>query len=458
MAPPFRRPRARAALAAAVAVAVAGGGCGRADPAAEPTAGPASTPVAGPVADPACTAFERYGDLTGTTVSITETTTDAGPRIGAFGVFESCTGARVQQHGAASVAEQVQAGQPPDLAYVPGSAALAELVRLTGAAKPAPPPVAVNVAEFYPETYRAAGSVDGTLYAAPLDGVVKSLVWYSPRSFAARGYPVPSTWDDLTALSQRIVADGGTPWCAGAAAGPSTGWPLVDWLEDSVLRTAGPEVFDAWVSHAIPADAPQIGAALDDIGTILRNGAFVNGGIGDPASIATTSLGDGGVPIVSGSCFLHRQADDFAASWPAGTGIGENGDVFVFRMPPRSADAEPTALAGGGFVVAFSDRREVQALQAYLSTPDWAKAMAGATRGRWVSPNSGLDPATVVDPVSRVALGVLQDPRMTIRYDGSDRMPAVVGSTALPQAMTAWVTGTPTADALAAVEASWPRQ
>ena len=44
-----------------------------------------------------------------------------------------------------------------------------------------------------------------------------------------------------------------------------------------------------------------------------------------------------------------------------------------------------------------------------------------------------------------------------LRYDGSDRMPAVVGSGALPQALLAWVSGTPAADALAGAEAAWPR-
>ena len=32
-------------------------------------------------------------------------------------------------------------------------------------------------------------------------------------AFDAAGYEVPTTWEELIALSDRIVADGGVPWC-----------------------------------------------------------------------------------------------------------------------------------------------------------------------------------------------------------------------------------------------------
>jgi len=445
---PRRRLRRRARLAAVLAAGLAAVGCTW-----------APVPPQPPPPDPACAPFERYGDLSGTSVRIVEASSDPGrPRIGGYAAFARCTGTRIEYHRVPAIADALRAGDPaPDLGYLPDAAALADLVRQTGAVVPVSPPVAANVAEFYPETYRAAGSVDGTLYAAPLDGSVKSLVWFSPRVFAARGYRVPTDWAELLALSERSAADGHTPWCAAAGAGPATGSPLVDALEDTLLGTAGPEVFDAWVGHTIPTDSPQLVAALDELGRIARNSAFVNGGIGDPASIASTPVAAGGLPILTGSCLLHRQADRYADAWPAGTDISPGGDVFAFRLPPRTPDAGPTALVGGGFVVAFSDRREVAGLQAHLSTPEAATAMARELGPGWLSPNSGLDPDALGDPLERLALDVLQDPRTTLRYDGSDRMPATVGAGSLPRALTAWITGATSTDALAAAEAGWPR-
>jgi len=37
---------------------------------------------------------------------------------------------------------------------------------------------------------------------------VKSLVWYSPDNFEDNGYEVPTTMEDLIALSDQMVADG----------------------------------------------------------------------------------------------------------------------------------------------------------------------------------------------------------------------------------------------------------
>jgi alpha-glucoside transport system substrate-binding protein len=99
----------------------------------------------------------------------------------------------------------------------------------------------------------------------------------------------------------------------------------------------------------------------------------------------------------------------------------------------------------------------VTALQAHLSTPEAATAMARELGPGWLSPNSGLDPDALGDPLERLALDVLQDPRTTLRYDGSDRMPATVGASSLPRALTAWITGATSTDALAAAEAGWPR-
>ena len=168
----------------------------------------APVPPQPPPPDPACAPYERYGDLSGTSVRIVEASTDPGrPRIGGYAAFARCTGTRIEYHRVPAIADALRAGDPaPDLGYLPDAAALADLVRQTGAVVPVSPPVAANVAEFYPETYRAAGSVDGTLYAAPLDGSVKSLVWFSPRVFAARGYRIPTDWAELLALSERSAA------------------------------------------------------------------------------------------------------------------------------------------------------------------------------------------------------------------------------------------------------------
>ena len=108
------------------------------------------------------------------------------------------------------------------------------------------------------------GIVNGAMYAVPFDASVKSLVWYSPKMFAAKGYLVPQTWDQMVALSDKIAADpsGIKPWCAGVASGAATGWTATDWLEEVVLRQAGPDVYDQWIAHTVKFSDPQIAAQM----------------------------------------------------------------------------------------------------------------------------------------------------------------------------------------------------
>ncbi|MED5528127.1 MAG: carbohydrate ABC transporter substrate-binding protein, partial [Actinomycetota bacterium] len=107
---------------------------------------------------------------------------------------------------------------------------------------------------------------------------------------------------------------------------------------------------------------------------------------------------------------------------------------------------------------AFADRPEVQAVQAYLASPEFHTSRVA--RGGWVSANTGVPLDTYpVDSIEQMTAGYLTDPKSTVRLDASDLMPAVVGEGALPEQMTAWFADQKsTADSLAAIDAAWPPQ
>ena len=101
-------------------------------------------------------------------------------------------------------------------------------------------------------------------------------------------------------------------------------------------------------THKIPFNDPKIAESLDRVGAILKNDKYVNGGIGDVKSIATTPWTDGGFPILKDKCAMMRQANFYAANWPKGTDVSENGKVFAFYLPPtndRQRQARPRAVA-----------------------------------------------------------------------------------------------------------------
>ena len=232
---------------------------------------------------------------------------------------------------------------------------------------------------------------------------------------------------------------------------------MTDWLEDAILRDDGPDFYDQWVKHEVPFNDPKVAASLDRVGNILKNDKYVNAGIGDVKSIATTTFQDGGLPVASGKCAMHRQASFYANFWPKGTKVEEGGDIYAFYLPPTNTDNGKPVLGGGEFIAAFSDSPEVQAFQTYLSSDVWANEKAKATpTGGWVTANTGLDVNNLVSPIDKLSAQTFQDPDAVFRFDGSDQMPGAVGSGSFWKEMTAWITGESTKDALDKIEASWP--
>ncbi|MGY1712184.1 ABC transporter substrate-binding protein [Geodermatophilus sp. SYSU D00758] len=409
-----------------------------------------------------CAPYEEFGDLEGETVSVYTSIVDPEdqPHIDSYVPFEECTGVDVQYEGSrefeAQLVVRTQSGNAPDIAFIPQPGLLANLVR-SGDVVPAPAQVEANVDEYWDESWKEYGSVDGEFYAAPLGANAKSFVWYSPAAFEEAGYEIPQTWDEMIALSDEIAATGAKPWCAGIGSGDATGWPATDWLEDVVLRTAGPEVYDQWVNHEIPFNDPQIVEALNTVGEILKNPEYVNGGLGEVQSIASTEFGDAGLPILDGSCFMHRQASFYQANWPEGTEVAEDGDVFAFPLPPIGDAGTPPVLGGGEFTAAFNDDPATQAFQTYLSSPEWANIKAQVSGPGWVSANTGLEVDNLVSPIDQLSAELFQDPEAVFRFDGSDLMPGEIGAGALWTELTNWIANDKSSEAvLTDVENAWP--
>ena len=416
-------------------------------------------------ADVDCAAFEQYGDLEGKEVSVYTSIVEpeSVQQTDSYIPFEECTGAEFVYEGSrefeAQLPVRLQAGNPPDIAYIPQPGFLASIVAdYPDAVVAAPQAVIDNAAEYYTEGWVNYGTVDGTLYATPLGANVKSFVWYSPSAFEENGYEIPTTWDDLMALTDQIAEDfpDAKPWCAGIESGDATGWPATDFLEDVMLRTAGADAYDQWVTHEIPFNDPQVLTALETVGSILKDPARVNGGLGDVQSIATVPWNEAANAIPDQLCFLHRAANFYQANWDPSLTVAEDGDVYAFYLPGKTADDKPL-LGGGEFVTAFADRPEVQAFQAYLSSPEWANAKAEATGQGWLSANSGLDPDLLQSPIDQLSFDLLTDDSYTFRFDGSDQMPGAVGADAFWKQMTAWI-GEDQSDqeTLDNIEAAWP--
>jgi alpha-glucoside transport system substrate-binding protein len=403
-----------------------------------------------------CAPYESYGTFEGDEVSISGTIVEVeADRLNeSWADFAACTGISIDYQGTqefeANIRTLAEGGNPPDLGIFPQPGLFADIAA-GGFFVPAPEAVEANVDEFWSEDWKAYGTVDGTFYGAPLMASIKGYVWYSPSEFNDKGYEIPTTLTELNDLADTIAAEGDhKPWCASYASDAATGWPVTDWIEDYVLREQGPEYYDQWYKHEIPFNDPGVVEAFDSVGDILKNEDMV----GDVTAGLSIPFGEGGLPILDGTCSLHHQASFYEGFWGDGVTVAPDGDVFAFLLPPVSAD-DPLAVTGGGEIVgAFSDEPAVQAFQAFLASDTWANNRVAL--GGVISANSGLDASLASSPLLEQSIEILQDPNTTYRFDASDLMPGAVGGNSFFKGIVDWIGGESSQSVADKIEAGWP--
>lgn len=426
-------------------------------PTAEPTAAPTEPP---PEPTPEGSTLERAmaGEFAGTTVSVFGKWTEAEGEnfVAALAPFEEATGIDVLYEGSAEfetlITVRVEAGDAPDIAGFPQPGLMAEFVHQGAIPDHAPFFDMEQLQADYSEAWINLATVDGQLSGVIYRANTKSIVWYPVEAFEAAGYEIPETWDDLIALSDRIVEEQGvTPWCISMEHGGNTGWVATDWIEDILLRTAPPEVYDQWLAHEIPFDSPEVLQAAQIAEDIFFNEDYVYGGT---SGILTIWVGDTQTPMFEDppQCWFHKQAGWIPDFWPEGTEPGVDSSFFYF--PPIDEEFGRPVLGAGDVFSAFNDRPETVALMQYLASPEGARVWI--ERGGLISPNRRVPVEWYGTYVDRAQAEILQN-ATTLRFDASDLMPAEVGAGTFWAGMVDWVSGdAELATVLAEIEASWP--
>ena len=371
----------------------------------------------------------------------------------ALAPFEEKTGIEVVYEGTDAFATllpvRVESGNAPDIAMFPQPGLMRDFAQ-SGQLIPVSDFMEQSkLAEAYSQDWLDLTNVDDKLYGVWYRASVKSLVWYNPEAFAAKGYEVPQTWSEMIALSDKIVADGGTPWCLGMESGDATGWVGTDWVEDIMLRTAGAEMYDKWISHEIPFDAPPVKEAFNKFGEIVLNPKYVEGGV---VGAISTPFGDSprGLLREPPSCYLHRQANFIASFFPAEAELGKNMTVFPFpSIKPEQSN--PVLVAGDVFAM-FNDTPEARALMEYLATPEpheiWAKL------GGFISPHRAVSLDVYPDEVTTKQAEILAEAEV-VRFDASDMMPSSVGTGTFWTGIIDYVGGDDVDEVLKEIEQSW---
>jgi alpha-glucoside transport system substrate-binding protein len=406
-------------------------------------------------------AFDNL-DLSGVTITV------SGPWLApeddylrrVFMPFEQATGATVKYNGSDSFEQQIlidaQAGTPPNIAFFPQPGLAADM-----ASRGYLTPVSNDVKQTVLNNYAAGQSwVDLATYGDKMGndnfyGVfyradVKSLVWYSPDNFDDYGYEVPESMEELFELTAQIAADGETPWCIGLGSGAATGWPATDWVEDFMLRTQPPAVYDEWVSHEMRFNDARVVKAIEEFGKIAKVDEYVAGGA---EAVGTTDFRDSPKDLFSvpPKCFMHRQASFIPAFFPEGTVVGEDVDFFYFPAY-ESKDLGKPVLGAGTVAGITKANAGTEALLSYLLTP--LAHELWMEKGNFLTANKLVNTDLYASDTQR-ALGDILLNATTFRFDGSDLMPGAIGAGSFWTGMVNYVSGYSAARVANEIEQSW---
>ena len=371
-----------------------------------------------------------------------------------FAPLEKCTGMKVVYDGTDQFETEIKVkmagGNPPDVIDFPQPGGLNDLI-VKGSMKAFPDTLAKAVTTENLDGWPQLATVGGKVYGVPGRANVKSLIWYSPAMFKEKGYELPKTFEEVKTLSDKIVADGGTPWCVGIESGVATGWVITDWFEDFMMRINGPEVYDQWVQHKIPFNDPKVKAVADAVASYVKNPKYI-GGENAVKAIASTKFQEGGFPILEKKCYMHKQASFYSGIWAKGTKIGPDGDVN-FAYFPSPAGGKKYMEGGGDLIGAGTDKPETFAVLSYTNSAQYqTDTVAAGETG--LSTRKDFDTTQIKDPVQKGFADLLKGSDV-FRFDGADMMPAAVGSGSFWKEATAWILGGSTDDMLNNIEKSW---
>ena len=375
--------------------------------------------------------------------------------------FRQATGADVKYASSENYEQQVvidtQAGSPSNITVLPQPGLIADL-----AAKGFMSPLTDADKAWMVENYGAGQSWVDIGTSKDKDGKqqffgfsyktdVKSLVWYSPENFKDAGYAIPTTMEEMIALSDKIVKDGGKPWCIGLGSGGATGWPATDWMEDIMLRTQKPEVYDGWVKNTVKFNDPAVIKAMEVFGSFAKNDAYVDGGA---AGVAATDFRDSPKGLFSSppKCYMHHQASFIPAFFPEGTKLGTDADFFYMPTYAAMADLGKPVLGAGTLFTITKDSKASRAFIEFLKMP--LAHEIWMMDGGFLTPLKTANQAAYGSDAARKQ-GEIMTTATTFRFDGSDLMPGKIGAGAFWTGMVDFVGGKSAADTAAGIQKAW---
>lgn len=383
---------------------------------------------------------------------------------GELNTWSLTSGVKVKYTGLANfntdITVKVNGGQAPDIALWPQPGGL---LGITSKLKPLASIPGVKVSDIQKTLIPGWDKLavkSGKIYGLPVGANVKSLVFYNPAAFAARGYKVPTTDAALTALVAKIKSDGaGYPYCAGIESGGATGWYATDWLEEYVLKLGGVAKYNQWWQGKIKFNSALVKQAANRVKDALLTDGNVQGG---GTAIASRNFGEDTTRGLfadgknNNQCFMLKQGSFITDFFPTAIKdeykAGNYAHVGFFPVP-TPAGGTKAVLGGGDIAAAFKSTPAVAKVLNFILSDKLGRS-GWANSGFFLSAHKTF-PNSLYPTAIQQKIGKTLATASAFGFDGSDAEPAAVNSAEWSN-LTSWFNGSKTLDeALNAIDAAY---
>ena len=210
--------------------------------------------------------------------------------------------------------------------------------------------------KIFPSSFGAA-TVNGKIYAMPIETVQPIVLFYNKKLFEQVGVQPPTSWGDIiNNLVPKFNAAGIAPFSLGG----QSRWTNMMWLEFLLDRQAGPEVFDnVFAGKAGSWSDPAVLDMLTKVQTLVKANGFIKGF----SSITADSNADQAL------LYTGKAAMMLHGSWSYGIQQSEGGDFvksgalgFVNFPGIEGGKGDPTSTVGNpGQYLSISSKATTEA-------------------------------------------------------------------------------------------------
>ena len=285
-----------------------------------------------------------------------------------------------------------------------------------------------SIRELYPSHLKDIVSYNNNIYSGWLRLLPNSLIWFDISKL--NQYPDVdfTTFESLINSTKDLADKNISPWCANSESGASTGWVQTNWMEDLLLTTYGPKVYDEWSRLEIGPSNVKIYSVLKDLGNFIFYSSMIENGYQEIfnkefRNLPRMLLDD------NNDCFLSWSGHYFRYYIPEEYKYEK--DFGVIKLPSVTYENSIVGI-GDALVLVENNEVSITTMQSLLSK-NFGEVWAQKNNSEFISANKNFDSAFIENSLTSYKFDITHDALKNdmFRYDASEIMARPIGANLL---------------------------